>query len=278
MRKLSLLLSIVIFALYSTPVSSSSDPDFTQGRLDVFSKKGKSLGQSPLKHTRVKTEISGFLARVNVEQEFENNFNQPIEAVYTFPLSQNSAVDQMTMKIGDRTILGKIKQRDEARKIYENAKTEGKTASLLDQERANVFTQSVANIMPGEKIVIEISYIESLKYENGSYEFVFPMVVGPRYSPKSVTKEAAVKVTPTVSKTRVGNDISIEVDLEAGVPIENISSTLHEINSEMISGSSAKISLKAADTIPNRDFILKYDVRGKQIEDAILAHKDKRGG
>ncbi|MEZ5346498.1 MAG: VIT domain-containing protein [Pyrinomonadaceae bacterium] len=278
MRKLSLLLSIFLFAYFSAPVRSSSDPDVTQGRLDVYTKKGKSLGQSPLKHTRVKTEISGFLARVNVEQEFENNFDQPIEAVYIFPLSQNSAVDKMTMKIGNRTILGKIKQREEARKIYENAKTQGKTASLLDQERANVFTQSVANILPGEKIVIEISYIETLKYQNGAYEFVFPMVVAPRYSPKAMGKDAAAKVTPPVSKTRVGNDISIDVDLDAGVPIENITSTLHEINSEKLTANSAKISLKEEDTIPNRDFVLRYEIAGKRIEDAILAHKDGRGG
>ena len=107
-------------------------------------------------------------------QEFENNFTEPIEAVYTFPLSQNSAVDAMTMKIGERTINGRIMKREEARKVYEQAKNDGKTASLLDQERPNIFTQSVANILPNEKIFIEISYVETLKYEDGSYEFVFP--------------------------------------------------------------------------------------------------------
>ncbi|MDQ3634274.1 MAG: VWA domain-containing protein, partial [Acidobacteriota bacterium] len=228
---------------------------------------------------RVKTDISGFLARVTVEQEFENNFNQPIEAVYTFPLSQNSAVDDMTMKIGSRTIRGTIKKREDARKIYEEAKTQGKTASLLDQERPNVFTQSVANILPNEKIIIEISYVETLKYEDGSYEFVFPMVVGPRYSPASIKAEDAAKVTPPVAlETRAGHDISIEVNLDAGVPIENIFSTLHEINTQNLSSNSAKVELQDKNTIPNKDFILKYDVTGKRIEDAILTHRDKNGG
>lgn len=279
MRKLSVLLIIIAFSIFSKPVQSTSDSTFTQGQLNAFTKAGKPLGNSPLKHTRVKTDISGFLARVTVEQEFENNFNQPIEAVYTFPLSENSAVDDMTMKIGSRTIRGKIKKREEARKIYEEAKMQGKTASLLDQERPNVFTQSVANILPNEKIIIEISYVETLKFEDGSYEFVFPMVVGPRYSPASVKKEDAAKVTPPVAlKTRAGHDISIEVNLDAGVPVENISSTLHKIKTQNLSSNSAKIELQNQKTIPNKDFILKYDVTGKRIEDAILTHRNSQNG
>src|SRR5262249_54813685 len=139
--------------------------------------------ECPLKHTDVKAEVSGFLARVVVSQEFENPFKDKIEAVYVFPLPQNSAVDDMTMRIGDRAIRGKIKRREEARAMYEDAKEAGYVASLLDQERPNIFTQSVANIMPGEKVSITISYVEQLKYADGSYEFVFPMVVGPRYIP-----------------------------------------------------------------------------------------------
>ncbi len=280
MRKLALSLVIVVFAVFSnTKVQSFDTLSATQGRLDAFTKKGKPLGNSPLKHTKVKADISGFLARVTVQQEFTNNFNQPIEAVYIFPLSENSAVDDMTMKIGSRTIRGKIKKKEEARKIYEVAKSQGKTASLLDQERPNVFTQSVANILPNEKIVIEISYVENLRYEDGSYEFVFPMVVGTRYSPKSVKAENAAKVTPPVaSKNRAGHDISIEVNLDAGVPIENISSKLHQINSQNFSSNSAKITLRNEKTIPNKDFILKYDVTGKRIQDAILTHRTAKGG
>lgn len=250
--------------------------DVTEGSLFAVGKKGKELGACPLKQTSVKADISGFLARVTVVQEFENNFNQPIEAVYTFPLSQNSAVDEMTMKIGERTIRGKIMKREEARKVYEQAKTEGKTASLLDQERPNIFTQSVANILPNEKIIIEISYVETLKYDDGSYEFVFPMVVAPRYIPNSV--KDANKISPPISPTRAGHNISIEVNLNAGVPVEEIRSNSHEIESINLSSNSAKISLKDAETIPNKDFILRYDVTGKRIEDAILTHRAEKGG
>ena len=270
MRNIALLL--VIF-LCSMGVCAQ---EVTEGALFAVGKKGAELGMCPLKRTNVKTDISGFLARVTVVQEFENNFTEPIEAVYTFPLSQNSAVDAMTMKIGTRTIHGKILKREEARKVYEQAKTEGKTASLLDQERPNIFTQSVANILPNEKIVIEISYVETLKYEDGSYEFVFPMTIAPRYIPGSV--KDANKISPTVVKERAGHNISIEVNLNAGVPVEEIRSTSHEIERINLSSNSAKISLKDAETIPNKDFILRYDVTGKRIEDAILTHRDERGG
>jgi len=270
MRKVLILLGILVCA------AGAFAQETTQGTLYAAGKKGNQLGACPLKSTVVKTEISGFLARVRVRQEFENSFTEPIEAVYTFPLSQNGAVDDMTMTIGERIVRGKIKRRDEARQIYETAKTEGKTASLLDQERPNIFTQSLANIMPGESVIIEISYVETLKYENGAYEFVFPMTVGPRYIPASVTD--APKISPPVAATRNGNDITMEINLNAGVPVEEIRSTSHEIEQVNLSPNVARISLKGEKTIPNKDLILRYDVTGKRIEDAIIVHRDARGG
>ena len=273
MRKLSLLL---IFILSCAICAAAQNVPVTQGTLNAYGKNAKNLGACPLKHTDVKAEISGFISRVKVVQEFENNFAEPIEAVYVFPLSQNSAVDAMTMKIGTRTINGKIMKREEARRIYEAAKTEGKTASLLDQERPNIFTQSVANILPNEKIIIEISYVETLKYEDGAYQFVFPTVVAPRYIPGSVTD--AGKISPPVAETRAGHDISIQVILDAGVPIEEIKSKSHDIETLNLSSNSAKVTLKDEAVIPNKDFILRYDVSGKRIEDAVLTHRDERGG
>jgi len=273
MRKLSWLFISILFSAVCVFAQNS---EITQGTLNAFGKKGVSLGACPLKHTDVKVEISGFLSRVKVTQEFENNFAEPIEAVYTFPLSQNSAVDAMTMKIGTRTINGRIMKREEARKVYETAKTEGKTASLLDQERPNIFTQAVANILPNEKIVIEISYVETLKYEDGSYEFVFPMTVAPRYMPNSV--KDANKISPPIAATRGGHDISIEVNLDAGVPIEEIRSNSHRVETLNLSPNNAKITFADEDKIPNKDFVLRYDVSGKRIEDAILTHRDNRGG
>lgn len=269
MRKLLILLVVLVCAI------GGFAQDATEGSL-YASSRGKELGACPLKTTSVKADISGFLARVTVKQEFENGFSQPIEAVYVFPLSQKGAVDQMTMTVGTRVIRGKIMRREEARQTYETAKSEGKTAALLDQERANIFTQSVANIMPGESVVVEISYVETLKYEDGAYEFVFPMVVGPRYIPGSVKDAALIK--PPVALMRAGHDISVEVNLNAGVPVEEIRSTSHEIVQTNVTPSNAKVTLRNEKVIPNKDFVLRYDVTGKRIEDAVLAHRDSRGG
>src|SRR3989442_11040881 len=172
----------------------------TQGSLQVIDPNGKPKAVCPLKHTDVKAEISGFLARTIVTQEFENPFKEKIEAVYTFPLPQNAAVDDMTMLVGDRTVRGKVLRREEAQAVYEAAKSNGQTASLLNQERPNIFTQSVANILPGERIKITISYVETLKYEDGSYEFVFPMVVGPRYLPGNAAGAKGGGVAPDTDR------------------------------------------------------------------------------
>jgi Ca-activated chloride channel family protein len=274
--------------------------------------RGNVAGECPLEHTDVEVEIAGFIARVTLTQRFANPFKDPIEAVYTFPMSEKSAVDTMLMKVGDRVIKGIIKERSEAERIYREARDAGKTASLLDQERPNIFTQSVANIMPGDAIEITISYVEYLKYEEGHYEFSFPMVVGPRYIPdggptpvpdpdpvplreplpdRSGVRPAplpyngryvpdANRITPPVTPkgTRTGHDISLTVNLNAGMAIRDIESVLHEVDVKTISGNEAVIHLQNQMEIPNRDFVLKYTVAGEGIEDAVLTHTDSRGG
>jgi Ca-activated chloride channel family protein len=268
-----------------------------QGELDVVNKQGETTGVCPLKHTDVKAEISGFIARVTVTQHFWNPSKEKIEAVYVFPLPNNAAVDDMTLQVNNRTIKGLIKKREDARAMYEAAKSAGHVAALLDQERPNIFTQSVANIVPGAQVTVEISYVETLKYEAGNYEFVFPMVVGPRYIPGSMAVGQqgggwspdtdrvpdASRITPPVAGThtpneRAGHDISIDVKLDTGVPIQDFRSLSHDILSDRTGPNSAHVRLKDEAVIPNKDFILKYDVSGGKIEDALLTHHDSRGG
>lgn len=259
----------------------------TQGTLQVLDPGGTPKAVCPLKHTEVKAQISGFLSRVTVTQQFENPFTEKIEAVYTFPLPQNAAVDDMTMLIGDKTVRGKILKREEAQAVYEAAKAGGQRASLLAQERPNIFTQSVANILPGEQIKITISYVETLKYEDGSYEFVFPMVVGPRYVPGNATGAQSTGLAPDTDKVpdasritpppppagmRAGHDISVEVSLDAGVPIDALNSKTHQVIVERPNDRRARVTLQEVATIPNKDFILRYDVAGKKISDALLTH------
>ncbi len=275
------ILLVVVCLFFALAIQAQQ---ITQGGLEAVNSEGKSLGACPLKHTDVKAEISGFLSRVKVTQEFENDFSEKIEAVYVFPLPSNAAVDDMTMRIGERVIKGKIMKREDAREVYEAAKSNGQITSLLDQERPNIFTQSVANILPGEKITIEISYVETLKYEDGSYEFVFPMTVAPRYIPGNPTAGGtdkvpdASKITPPIAKNRAGHDISIQVKLDAGVPVEKVESKSHQITSAMFSANSYDVNLRTEKTIPNKDFILRYDVAGKKIEDALLTHRGDNGG
>jgi Ca-activated chloride channel family protein len=278
----------------------------TSGSLQVLDSGGKPKAECPLKHMDVKAEISGFLSRVVVTQEFENPFLEKIEAVYTFPLPQNAAVDDMTMIVGERTVRGKILRREEAEAVYEAAKTGGKTASLLNQERPNIFTQSVANILPGEQIKITISYVETLKYEDGSYEFVFPMVVGPRYVPGSATggqqstsstggqqstkgngfapntdrvpDGSRITPQPVPEGMRVGHDISFDLTLDAGVAIDGLSSKTHDVDIERPDDHRARVRLKDLATIPNKDFVFRYDVAGQKIADALLTHSSDKGG
>ncbi len=297
-RRLFLFVAIMLATSFTSFHSGKAKQEqdkqkITQGALNAVSPDGKDLGACPLKHTDVKVQISGSLVRVNVTQEFENPFKEKIEAVYTFPLSQRAAIDDMTMRVGDRTVKGKILRRDEAQEVYEAAKNRGQVAALLDQERPNIFTQSVANIMPGEKVTVLISYVEVLKYEEGSYEFVFPMVVGPRYIPGNATGKQgggyapdttqvpdASRITPTPVKEgeRAGHDISVQVNLDAGVPIESFKSISHEIETQQFNSHASNIRLKSQSTIPNKDFILRYDVAGKKIQDAVMMHRDERGG
>jgi Ca-activated chloride channel family protein len=199
----------------------------------------------------------------------------------------------MTMLVGDRTIRGLIKPREEARKIYDDARRAGKVAGLLDQERPNIFTQAVANIMPGAKVKIAISYVETVPYEEGSYAFNFPMVVAPRYIPGAPAgKQAggwapdtnqvpdASRITPQVTPegTRAGHDISVEVSIDAGAPIDSLSSKTHDVVIGRPDSRRADVRLRDKAVIPNKDFILNYAVAGQGVADAVLTHRKGADG
>ncbi|MDX2153870.1 MAG: VIT and VWA domain-containing protein [Bryobacteraceae bacterium] len=258
-------------ALAATPVLADT------GGLLRIDPKGEPT-PCPLKNTDVKAEISGFVARVTVTQEYHNPLEQKIEAMYIFPLPQNSAVDDMTLLIGERTVKGTIKRREEARKIYEEARSRGQMAGLLDQERPNVFMQSVANIPPKATVKVVISYVETLKFEEGRYEFGFPMVVGPRYIPQGLPNAERISPPVAAKGTRAGHDISIQVKLDAGLPIEALQSPTHEVAVERPSHTQALIRLSRKTEIPNKDFLLRYDISGKTVQDAVIAHRAARGG
>ncbi|HEV8430141.1 MAG TPA: VIT and VWA domain-containing protein [Pyrinomonadaceae bacterium] len=288
------ILAVPVAMFFYPQTTASAQGGYTAGALTVTDAEGNPKAMCPLKHTDVKAEISGFISRVVVTQQFENPFKEKIEAVYTFPLPQNAAVDDMTMTVGERTIRGKILPREEAQAVYDAAKSSGKVASLLDQERPNIFTQSVANILPGDQIKITISYVETLNYVNGAYEFVFPMVVGPRYVPGSPTGQKqgngfapdtnrvpdASRITPNSPPPamRSGHDISLDVALDAGLVLDDINSKTHDVNIQRPDAHSARLHLREGATIPNKDFVLRYDVAGQAIQDALITHRSEKGG
>jgi len=224
----------------------AADPDTpTQGELRATVTDGsvrKKEVPLPLEHTDVKASVAAFVATVDVTQRYRNPFDTKIEAVYVFPLPQNAAVTDFIMTIGERRIRGLIREREEARRIYREAKRQGHVASLLTQERPTIFTQRVANIEPLKAIGITIRYFNTLKYSNGEYEFVFPMVVGPRYNPpgwkdgigavakgKAGTSGQPVEVQYLKPGERSGHNISLTLDVDAGVDIEGVKCPTHAV-------------------------------------------------
>jgi len=270
----------------------------TSGSLEILNKDGKPVGFCPLKHTDVQADIAGYVARVTVTQQFANPSKQPVEAIYTFPLPDDAAVDDMTMVIGKRVIKGSIMRREDARVVYDEARARGQAAALLDQERPNIFAQSVANIMPGSDVKITISYVNMLKYEEGRYEFTFPMVVGPRFTPSggytqpgkrgdpskdkviyedpgstSVVTDAD-RITPPITPqgTRAGHDISLTVNLDAALPLREVKSALHKVRVQAVGPSRAVVKLEDQKTIPNKDFVLRYTAAGSEMAEGILTY------
>lgn len=259
-------------------VVAPAAPQRTSGELVSLRPDGKVAVAFALKHTSVQADVDGFGAAVTVTQTFTNPTKTPIEAIYTFPLPQDAAVDQMRIQIGGRVVEGEIAKRDEARRTYEAAKAAGQAAALLDQERPNIFTQSVANILPGAEIKVQIRYVQVLPFSEGQYEFNFPMTVGPRYV-DSQTPDPDKVTPPTMAKgTRAGAGIDLTVNVDAGAPIKEVSSVLHEIQQRKVGDGQIQVTLKKKDEIPNRDFILRYRVAANAVQTGFVSHYAKGQG
>ncbi len=254
-------------------------------------KDGEKVLPFPLKHTDVRARIDGYIATVDVQQQYVNPFDTKIEAVYVFPLPENAAVNEFVMTVGDRVIRGIIREKEEAKQIYESAKSQGYVASLLEQDRPNVFMQKVANIEPGKQVDIGIRYFHTLAYTDGWYEFVFPMVVGPRFNPPGSTdgigavargdRNASGQKTEIQYLSpdeRTGHDISLRVELDAGVRIEKVDSINHKVAIDSPEASRTVVSIQDADRIPNKDFVLRYKVAGDTLKSAVIAQRDSKGG
>ena len=236
------------------------------------------VDQLPLKDTRVEIAVSGVIADVKVVQTYRNEGSRPINASYVFPASTRAAVYAMRMRIGDQVIVAKIKEREQAKNEFDRAKREGKSASLLEQERPNVFSMSLANILPQDQIEIELRYTELLVPTDGIYEVVFPTVVGPRYASSSESSKAKgdgwVKSPYLHEGTKPSSTLHISARISAGVPIHDLTCSSHDVRPQWLSPTVANLTLDDSDPFQgNRDFVLRYRLAGNQITSGLILYQ-----
>ena len=229
----------------------------------------------PLKKTSVTADINGIIADIHVLQTYANEGTNPINASYVFPASTKVTVHGMQMQIGNQLVTAQIKEKEEAKEEFEEAKEEGKSASLLSEERPNVFSMNVANIMPGDQVAIDLHYTELITPTEGTYQFVYPTVVGPRYiSPvldDSGTREEWTETPYLPEGTAPKDKYEIQVSLSAGVPITQLTSSSHKIDVQWQENTKAVVSLAdSSDYAGNRDFILDYKMTGQEISAGMM--------
>ncbi len=241
----------------------------------------------------VAMNITGMINRVSVTQSFSNTTDDWQEGIYVFPLPENAAVDHMRLRIGERIIEGQIKEKQEANKVYLQAKKQGRQAALTEQERPNIFTTSVANIAPHETVKVEIEYQQTVDYDNGAFSFRFPMVVGPRYIPGKQRIEGfsgtgwalntnevpdAARITPPVLPpgSQRKNTVSLKINLDAGLTLEKIDSPYHDIEVNKQDGH-YEIQLKQETTLANRDFELIWQPHVSDVPKAALFTEEMNG-
>jgi Ca-activated chloride channel family protein len=256
---------------------SISSVTFSQKAASPYLKVLTKNANIPLKSTKAKVQIVGTIAQIHITQTYQNLGDQPLEATYVFPMSTKAAVHNMQLTIGNRISKAQIFEKKKAEKIYQKAIKEGKRAAKLTQHRPNVFEMKVANIMPNEMVHIDIFYTEMITAVEKEYQFVFPGVVGPRYTEESDTKEVVFKQPFTETAIAATFDYDIEVNIQAGIMIQHIASSSHKINLHYPDSNTAEIELSAENEHPsNRDFILNYSLRNNNINSGLLLYKGEK--
>lgn len=259
----------------------ASDEDRTQSPYFYVESGEVGVDCFPLKSTNVNTVIEGMIADTRVVQTYANEGTKPINASYVFPASTKVTVHGMQMRIGNQTVTAAIKEKEEAKEEFETAKSEGKSASMLSEERANVFTMDVANIMPGDKVDIELHYTELITPGEGIYQFVYPTVAGPRYvSPviDDTGNRHEWTGTPYLKEgTAPPDQYQIHVTLTSGVPIASLTSSSHDIKIDWEKNTTAEVTLAdPEDYAGNRDFILDYKLTGEEIGSGLIMEQGEK--
>jgi len=263
----------ILFAAYIEAIAQ--DVDKTEAPYFFIQSDDPALDQLPLKSTRAEVTISGVIADVTIRQIYQNTGERPLEAIYIFPASTRAAVYKLRMTIGTRIIEAKVEERDKARQEYEQAKQDGYSASLLEQQRPNVFQMNIANIMPGDTIQVELKYTEILIPEEKEYVFVYPTVVGPRYAREDNT-ESWVENPYLKEGGQANYTFDIRVAVSGGMPIQQMVCTSHRTRIDYISENQANVQLDPNESNGgDRDFILRYRLSGDRIENGLLLYQGK---
>jgi Ca-activated chloride channel family protein len=277
------LLGLVVYiasAISATDVHAETGNNRTLSPYFLIDNGDPAVDRFPLKETNVEVSISGVIADVSVKQTYANDGIRPISVRYIFPASTRAAVHGMKMTIGNQVITAKIKEREAAQKRFDQAKKEGKSASLLKQQRPNVFSMNVANVMPGDTIDIELRYTELLVPTDGTYEFVYPTVVGPRYStqPEANAPESDqwIKSPYLPEGSEPNTKFNITAKVSTGLALQEIATPSHETEIFSQGDSVVTVALKDAETFSgNRDFILNFRLAGQEIRSGLMLFEDK---
>lgn len=300
---LSFVLLSLFFGVYMTSKAVAAPLDDAETGQLLFKDGQGNYSKAIHLQSEANIKINGMVAKVELTQRFENNSDSWREGVYVFPLPENAAVDYMEMQIGDRIIIGEIKEKNIARKIYTEAKKAGKKASLVEQQRPNLFTQKVANIAPRESIAVTIHYLQRVEYNQGEFSLRFPMTLTPRYMPGAPLasnvssddiKNDEIKVNTSynfnplgwaVATTEVpdaheispfmttdaygGNTIKLSLSLNAGLPLANIEALYHDVKISK-ENASHKVVLQDRTVPMDRDFVLQWTPAGGQAPQAAV--------
>jgi Ca-activated chloride channel homolog len=253
--------------------------DATSGSLMLKTSEPGKFIEAPRLATDYTVTVSGPTARTIVTQRFTNPADGFVEGVYVFPLPENSAVDTLKIVAGNRVIVGEVKERQEAKIIYEKAKEDGQAAALLEQERPNIFTNSVANIGPHETVVVQIEYQETVKQSGGTYSLRLPLVAAPRYIPSPIVQSVNVsdngyaatvsdpvpdrdRISPPVLDPRKNapiNPVSLSVTLNPGFETDQVKSLYHPIKFD---AATHAITLADGNVPADKDFALEWKAKG----------------
>lgn len=275
-RTIHAVAALFVLAAQAAGAQSEIPPAADRSEAPRFEVAGEENAERfPLKSTAVHASISGVIAAITVEQTYSNTGDRPIEAVYVFPASTRAAVHGVDMLVGERTLKAEIKEKEDARKTYELAKSENKTASLLEQQRPNVFRMSVANILPGDVVRVTLRYSEKLTATDRNYEFVYPTVVGPRYSNKGSASEAWVSNPYLGEGVASPATFAARIDVRAGMPLQSLTCTTHDPKIEFTGKDTASVTLPACTDAADRDLVVRYRLAGDKVDSGLLLHRGK---